>query len=575
MPPSLRKSYSWFLIGAGLVNTLCLTLVLMSLGFIAGFSLTAWHFPLAIALALVTNYFAAGYFFKEGGRPVFIRTSAWIIAIIVFSLGFAQLFYDISNDGQMYHIESAYQFKNGWNPFHHLLPFGFREGIWLNHYGKGTEAPQGAVYALTNHIDSAKGTNIMLLIGSFAVCMSFFTRTEKFTAAKSVFLSILFSFCPVTMYQLVSTYVDGQVGSLLLCFIMIGALFFYEMNRYFLILLSSVLIVLINIKFTSVVFAGIFAVGLFAALYFGKQAERLKKVFITSALAGIFAFAVVGYFPYIRNIVEFHDPLYPGMAKLKSEAARNSPDSFAGMSGPRRLFTSLFTHTSDLHLYVDKNPVVPLKIPFTFNKLDIFNACKPYVVIMAGMGPFFSGLLLLSFIFYLALARRLLDRRLFITGTIALLTVWASVFIISEAWWMRYIPQIWFIPLIIVVMTELLNIAWVRKVRTICYVIFFINLSFSLVTLPFTLYATAKINYQLDQLKATHETVQIDFDYFAADRIRFFERNIPLTIVESHDEGTRWLLFSPAKVTSPRKVPDLPKPWLLRLGDRIKDKIRH
>jgi hypothetical protein len=574
MQPSLRKSYSWFLIGFGLVNTLSLTLVLMSLTFITGYGLAFWHFPLSLLLALSINFAASLYFFQEGSRQVFWSTTIRILVIVVLSLGLAQLFYDISFDGQMYHMEAAYQYKHGWNPFHHLLRENFKEGIWLNHYGKGTEAPQGAVYAMTNRIDSSKGTNFMLIAASFCFCMSFLIRLNRFRLRKSAFIALLFACCPVCIYQMLTTYVDGQVSSLLLCFLAIGCLLYWESNRYFLLLLASILVILINIKFTSVVFAAIFSAGLLAALLIDRNIKTFKSVFLTCALSGIFAFAVVGYFPYIRNIVEFHDPLYPGMAMLKSEAAKNSPDRFQQMSGPAKLFTSLFTHTSNLHLYIDKNPRVPLKIPFTFNKLDIFNACKPYVVIMAGMGPFFSGLLVVSLLFYLVLARRLKNRRLFMLLTVVLITLWASIFIISEGWWMRYIPQIWFVPLIIVLATELVDIGWVRKLRNVCYVLFFVNLSFSFASVPYTLYATAKINYQLEQLKASGETIAVDFDYYAADRIRFYEKGIPVRIVNLYDERDQFMFCSPAKMIRPEHLPEVPKPLILRLADGLREKIK-
>src|ERR1700722_15360250 len=129
---SLIRSNSWFLIGFGLVNTIVFSFVLLSLTFISGHGLATWHFPLALMLALLLNYSAARHFYPVEFFPVFIRTSLIILTIILISIFVSGFFYDISSDGQMYHMETAIQMTAGWNPFKKELPPDISQAIWLN-----------------------------------------------------------------------------------------------------------------------------------------------------------------------------------------------------------------------------------------------------------------------------------------------------------------------------------------------------------------------------------------------------------------------------------------------------------
>ncbi len=99
------------------------------------------------------------------------------------------MFYDISADGQMYHMETAIQMKAGWNPFKKELPLELNQAIWLNHYGKGVENPQATIYALTNRLETTKATNFIMLAASFCLVMAFLIRLERFSFRKNLLFS--------------------------------------------------------------------------------------------------------------------------------------------------------------------------------------------------------------------------------------------------------------------------------------------------------------------------------------------------------------------------------------------------
>jgi hypothetical protein len=562
------RSNSWFLIGFGLVNTIVFSFVLLSLTFISGHGLAAWHFPLACLLALLLNYSAARHFYPVEFLPVFIRTSLIILTIILISIFISGFFYDISSDGQMYHMETAIQMSAGWNPFKKELPPDINQAIWLNHYGKGVEDPQATIYALTGRLETTKSTNFMMLAASFCLSMAFLTRINRFSFRKNFLFSTLLAFNPVTFYQLLNTYVDGQLASFLLCFIAIGCLLYLEADRYFLVLLASILIILINIKFTALVFAGIFTSGMLLAFLAGKRWQAFKRTFIVSALSTIFAVGVVGYFPYMINIVQYHDILYPGLKVLKSEAGKFTPPSLIKKNQFSKFTTSFFSHTDNLHLTATKDPVIRTKIPFTFNKTDLFNAAKPYVVFMAGMGPFFSGICLSAIFLFAYWWWRLKNRGTALPFIIMAGTILLSVLIISEAWYARYVPQFWFFPLLLIMVTETDQGKTIRKIRQFLYILMLVNISFCLASFPYVYYKTAQIKYELDQLKASKQIIPVEFVYYS-NRARFTEFNIPYQEVSIPDSNAVHMSSTSTKMIPPAVMPDLPKPLVLRAGEKI------
>jgi hypothetical protein len=566
---SLRRSNWWFVIGFGLVNSVTFSFVLLSLTFISGYGLASWHFPLAFAMAILLTCLAVRHFFQNEFFSVFIRVSLIILSIIVISILISVLFYDISTDGQMYHMETAIQMKAGWNPFKKELPLNLNQAIWLNHYGKGVEEPQATIYALTNSLETTKSTNFILLAASFCLSMSFLLRLNRFTFGKNILLCILLAFNPVTFYQLLNTYVDGQLASFLLCFIAVGCLLYLDANRYYLILLASILVILINIKFTALVFAGLFTAGMLLAFFAGKRWQAFRRAFIVSIVATSFAVGVVGYFPYVINIVRYHDILYPGLNVLKSEAAKFTPPRLKHKNQFSKFFISFFSHTDNLHLTVTKDPVIRSKIPFTFDKVDLFNASKPYVVFMAGLGPFFSGICLTSLLIFGYWLWRQKVRIAALPVIILATTILFSVLIISEAWYARYTPQLWFLPLILLIVTETDRGKAISRIRRILYVIMLLDISFCLASFPYVFYKTAQIKYELEQLKASKEIIPVEFTYFTSNKARFKEYNIPYREVSIPDSNAVFMSSSSTKMIPPIPMPALKKSLVLRTGEKI------
>jgi hypothetical protein len=566
---TLRKWSGWFLTGSALVNTVVFSFIILSLTFILGQGLAAWQFPVALAISLVLNHFTALHFVPGTHKMVFLKSSAIVLLVIIGSVFISGFFYDISSDGQMYHMESAIQMKYGWNPFRQELPADFNQAIWLNHYGKGVEDPQATIYAFTHRLETSKATNFILVVASFCLAMAFLVKLDRFSLRKNLLFSILLALSPVTFYQLLNTYVDGQLCSFLLCFIATACLLYLSADRYYLILLASILIMLVNIKFTSLVFAAIFTAGMLLVFLVSRKYALFKKSLIVASLATAFGIGVVGYFPYVINTVQYHNILYPGLPMLKSEALKFTPPVLRNRNPLSKFLLSFFSHTDNLHLTVTKNPVIRPKIPFTVNKTDIFNASKPYVVFIAGLGPFFSGICLSALCIFGYYFWKLKDKRLAVPVIVLAGTILFSVLIISEAWYARYIPQLWFFPLVLLIASETIRGKLLNRIRWFLYLIMLVNISFCLASFPYVYYKTEQIKYELAQLKASGETIPVEFTYFTSNRERFIELGIPFREVPIPDSVAVYMSSSSTKMIPPKQMPNLPRSLALRLGDRI------
>jgi hypothetical protein len=330
---------------------------------------------------------------------------------------------------------------------------------------------------------------------------------------------------------------------------------------------------LVNIKFTSLVFAAVFTAGMLMTFLVTKKYKTFKKSILAAVLATAFGVGVVGYFPFVINIVRYHDILYPGLPMLKSEALKFTPPALRNRNQFSKFFISFFSHTDNLHLTVTKDPVIKPKIPFTVNRTDIFNASKPYVVFIAGMGPFFSGICLTAVFIFVYWLRKLKDKKdtipvLFLSGTVLI-----SSLIISEAWYARYVPQLWLFPFILLIASETVRSKTLNRIRNFLYVISIINLSFCLASFPYVYYKTEQIKYELDQLKASGETIPVEFTYFTSNRERFLEYDIPFRDEQIPDSIAVFMSSSSTKMIPPKPMPDLPKPITLRLGEKIMNRF--
>ncbi|WP_428663084.1 hypothetical protein [Runella sp.] len=558
MEKYVKTSRLFFLCGYFFISLFAIILLLTSLSFFCHISLSYWHFPLSVLLAFSLNYFSGYHLFKD--RTLFFKSLAIIVAVMITSITIAVLVYDVSYDGQAYHQETLIQLKNGWNPYFDLLPTTVNQALYINHYSKGAEISEAAIYLFLNKIESGKALNIMLLFAAFSLTFSLLLQIIKLPILKIILISLFLSLNPIVVNQLLTYYVDGQLGSILQCMLVSSLFIIIYPTRYYFLLFAFTVIVLVNTKFTSVVYAVLLLFCFIGWIFFNRR-HLLYKIIIVSAISGIIGVVLVGFNPYVKNLYGFGHPFYPVMGKNKADILTyNFPATFINKNTFEKFYISLFAHTGNPTSTNGKE--VKLKIPFTFNKEDIISASKIDARI-AGFGPLFSGILVVSFLLLCVLLffyqfNRIIKNTLFLSGILLI-----SSLVNPESWWARYIPQFWYIPIIILLAGELMPTKYNKVFKGILYLSLAVNIGFTFIGIGWNIFMTGLINYQMDKLKYSEEIVTVEWGSAKSNRIRFEEKGVPY--LERKLDGLKIenVIRSDSRFIVPEKSKNVTKPPIL------------
>jgi hypothetical protein len=522
-----------FLTSLGIINIYAFTLLLTSLTFILGGHLTIFHLTLAILIALFVNYeITKASFNQHGSQTIFVRSTLIIVGILIVAIILVTPFYDMSEDGMWYHQESVIQMARGWNPFKRNLPYDTANdgSLWFNHYAKGLEIFQASIYIITGKIETAKAALLFIAIGAFFLSIYFIYGLQIFSKFKAAFVSGLLVLSPWVVSQLLTFCNDGQTSCLLLYALITCCLIFSEYKKYLIILLCSVIIATINVKFTGILYIGCFTGILLIVLLFRKKTS-FRPVLLAVLFSGIAGIVLIGFNPYVTNFINNGHPFWPIMGKNKVDIiTAEYPNSWRSLNRFQKLGLSLLTHTDETTLWENPNQEVDLKIPFTFNKTDIRYSCTPLVK-MGGFGPLFSGILMLSVILltWTVLKPYPKDKRYFLYVVLATLT--GTVFIMEDACILRYVPQFWFIPVIIALASEFSVVKGISYLRNTIYVCLVVNICFSALSIPYNFVQTAKVYAQLKEMKKNGQVIPVYFGSMRSNRIKLEEKNIPYKVV--------------------------------------------
>jgi hypothetical protein len=282
--------------------------------------------------------------------------------------------------------------------------------------------------------------------------------------------------------------------------------------------------------------------GFMAVLIYKKRYKEIKRLFIYSALSVIAGICFIGYNPYVTNTRDFHHPFYPLNGKSFTENfSFMYQEGVSDKSRVVKLIYAIYGKT--------ENSKAELKIPFTVTKSELVDNAKTELRV-GGMGVFYGGVFTLSFLLLmLSIIRRRVEVDSYVVLGIVLVSIFASILIISEPWITRYIPQLWFTPLIILVFLEFcykLDYVWFRNVT---YIIAFINVGLIFCTyFGYNTLMTLDINRQLNILEKSKKEVKVDFGDFFATRVRLEEHNIPYTSVTNMSPDSAYNFADMSKV---------------------------
>ncbi len=428
-------------------------LIITSCLYLIKISITVFNLPLAFILSVIELYFI-----KKDKIKNIIVTSIITIIIFLISIIISGNIYDKSFDGNAYHKEAIGLLKNGWNPTYEFLEdFGKKNDLSTIHYlfvetyPKATWIYGASVYKLTNNIETAKSFNFIFLFVPIIIVVYLINKYNK-QKGLALIMGLAVGCFPIIWQQILSLYVDGFMGyTLLLTIIYMYLLTKEENNKEYFFIIGSLLIILINIKYTGLMYAGIFCLGYY--FYYlimkikNKEYNKLLKFtlrFVAIVLVGVL---LVGSNSYVKNVIDHKNPLYPLIGQDKVDIMTElEPVSFEHKSALRKSIISLFSYTANIGRFNNQEP--HFKIPFTVKEYELRQISEDTRI--GGFGVWFGGIFIISMViigihFLINIKNKNYDS--LIMFGIPIIIILGFMTFMSDGWWARYSPQIFFVSL--------------------------------------------------------------------------------------------------------------------------------
>lgn len=513
------------LIGSTIFVFIFSILLTSSISFALGYSISWIEIFLATCISLAFDWWGINRYFKEHKLKTFGILCSLVLFMFLISVYVSGRFYDLSYDGQAYHQEAIIQLANGWNPFYEdLIPESTSHYVLINCYSKGAWIPAAALYKITGSIEQSKAFNFLLIFASLFISFSAALCFNKITLKTAAILSVLLSFNPVSIYQSLSFYVDGQLSSLLVSLASLAYLLFSRWDKIIMLVIALNIIMAFNVKFTGVFYASIFILGLLTYFFlygkakFGSRVIILSVISILSILVGIF---FIGYSPYIRNTLHYGHPFYPLLGPRSVDVVTcNVPGNFLGMNRFERLFLSIFSKSEN----VLQPAVSRLKWPFTVsrNELNTFGSPDTRV---GGWGPVFGGAIIISMvILFIALGLDLPKTKI---AAGASLLIMISIILNWESWWARFSPQLWIIPMPFFILSKYIQKGLLKHFGHILILVLAINVILvSISYIRWQYHINGLLKQQLASVAKQQDQVLVNFGDFRSNRVRFNELGI-------------------------------------------------
>lgn len=422
------------------------------------------------------------------------------IALIVGSLFVNSKIMDFTFDGNTYHKATIGLLKEGWNPLYETAA-EFDNGrenkiyienssselwteLWTDCYARATHVYQANAYALTNNIESGKSINTLSIIALFLIIFSYLALRFK----KIVF-PFIFALCCIT-YSVVSAqyltvYIDFFVYIYLL--LLLFSFFVIEFRRnekelnFGLLIYSLALLMLINIKFNSFAYAGIFCLGYYFYYIYKliKKREKEQKFFVKfttiSAINVIVGVFIIGLSVYPKNFIEYGNPFYPLYGENKVDIiTENQPAEFENLPTKEKYTRAMFSKTENMAKASGRE--TEYKIPFAVSK-DEMNYIRMTDTRISGNGVLFSGIFIISLILLILTSIKMYhyNKKIFIMASIPLAITFLMIFLLSESWWARYFPQTYFIVLIVIFYLYLLKGKFYKVLLVVLFILVLAN----------------------------------------------------------------------------------------------------
>ncbi len=515
---------------------------LAAAGCLFGIPVSGWVLVPALALACAAARVrptSAGLWIGAGG--------------LLLSMGFALCFWDVSWDGQAYHLEGVdYLANRGWNPV--WQPSQSPYHLWIDHYAKITWYYAAVLYRATGWIEIGKSINLAMAGAAGFLWAGLLMRCGVRGALAGLVAGAAVM-NPVGVVQWTTFYVDGLVASAGLVMLAgMGLVWLGRAPRQGWGAMAGGAVLLVNAKFTGLVLAVVLIVAVLAGLAFWRAGRgTFRWAVFRREIAGVGAVCllalVAGVNPYVTNTVRNGHPFYP----LRGEGSRdfvvkNAPPALQRPDwSPWR--KGVLAHGSRS---TDKKEPVGLKNPFSVRREEwrVFTCADARI---GGFGPLFPASVVLGLgVWGWSLGRASSGFRY--GAVVGMLALAASVGMNPEWWWARYVPQMWWIPCVMGASGLLVpGGGWVRRglggigvAGLLATGVAALGISMGGWILP----KQQRLENQLERLRAARR-VEIAFPEkgaFYSNRRRLEEAGVVFTVVDALPEMAEHLVASTTRL---------------------------
>ena len=439
--------------------------------------------------------------------------------VFILIIGFISCQYiDLTFDGQAYHQEIMIQISKGWNPVYESINMLNSQNLWVNHYPRSYEVLASFFYNITNSIALVKLVNIVFFILSFFYSFLFFK--EKFKKKKALIIAFIIACNPVVLIQLTTNLNDGFLYSTTII-----SFFAYALSKkrktYIIDFLLS-LILLINVKFTGLIFGVILCLLFLLELIFIEKENKkiiFKNLLLLCLIVSPFLIA-----PYGKNFIEKGHPFYPLMGKEKVDIATYYvPDV---LKEKNRFSKLIYTNFVSIGNRSDSQ----LKIPFSFtlNELQKMRNGGPRV---GSFGVWWGGILIISMLYYFIGVIKVRKQFKFSKYEFLIAVIISLMFLNKAGWWLRYTPYFWLVPLFLFLSID--RYKKQTKGLGLLFVLVAVNAGLTLVvSLGLRYKDSREFEKELTRLSDSGKEYKIDFGAYLGNKALFNEYSIPFEEAE-------------------------------------------
>ena len=403
-----------------------------ALALLSGVGLGRWVFPTGLLLwgAAVVMLHR-----KERWQRL-LTTLLLFLAVFVLVVWATRFTLDSGWDSRAYHAKAILFLLEGVNPYQypaHWETYSYPAAHWL----------LSASFILwTQSFEASFAFTPIAALAAFLCARRFLATLPHLPLFWRNVLAFLLVANPIVTWSFFSHHNDGLLASTLLsvflamlCFVSEDRVQGRTTRRRTALYVAALLVLLINIKFTGLVYGGI--LGLTALAYGVRRGASRRTLLRLAGLgsgAAILGVALFGFFPYVTNVAIHKNPFYPAV-QFDEEGNRNdvlisslTGKEFYDKSSYEKWWISLFSKAG-------RNDWHPVSLP-------PFSSLHPSSFLLT-FGPLFSGswLLCLSLVFFVQ----------YRGAWIVLAGVMASVLFTSVSFHFRLTPQNWWLPIFLLV----------------------------------------------------------------------------------------------------------------------------